>query len=1060
MFRLHTGYPVFFTLFLLAGFDPAPKEGSAQTHDPEALSTFDVERVLRADGSLGPYLLSDRQLHEKSERVWLDGKVQDREKDYQLDYESGHLLFYREIRRGVRIRVRFRQTPLVLRESYRIHQRVPVKEVQSGDYLPPRKDKIADRVNYRRKGTPGPQLEIGGAKTIRVDFGDGGNGALSQSLRINLSGEVARGVQMVALLSDRNLPLQSSGATRTLKDLDKVLFKVSSKSISAELGDIEVVLDETTFGRYRRRLQGAHLAFKGRGRDVRMFGAVSQGRWVTNRISPIEGYQGPYRLAGGGGAYAGQIVAGSERVFLNGRRLRRGEGQDYTVDYEQCVLTFTTGQLITTQSRISVAYQYHDGANSRRLLGTRGKVDLADDKFNVGATFLRESDRNTAIQIPSGGRPVSARHQVAVLDAAFSPVSGVSISGEMALSSKNEPQGIEAGSEGTQGEAFKLNLDLWPENLNLGGRNLGRFRLTGLYRQVGAGYSGFDRLEHIDQEGRWGWQSTLETGTEKAGEMSLEYAVRPGARLNLAYGRRKGLASSSRKEMGLQISDARLPRLSYRYEDILQTGGSMVRNQGRASGKFWRLSPGFRFKTESARGKAVGSAMLFYATQPRASLLPEGIQTQEATWDVGIRTRRFLNMNSAFTIRQTRLFEGTWQDSVRGWTLRQETGMSNWYGLSFSADYSHSKVRVPRQDTKDRSTDLARVRLGLNRGLLSHQMSYRISSTGAPNRAPTFVYVGFGYGTHVWEDVDRDGLKDPEEFVPEAEGEYEQYYGPVSGFTPVREAALMVRTDLVFKRVIRSSDEGWRRLVSGITADISFQSDRQINPDSEGVAPWDLGSFRSGSEVINGRHDMKGRLYLNRYSRHLSFRITGLRRSRVDRMFRSHGVGDQFEGALMVKGHVARDLDLEVEVIRGRRDRDGATLYTYASRMERLDFRASWRSKKGWQGGLKSSAGRDRESLRGLAVRFFSFRPEVIRALPGRGRVRTSIEWARVSSNQDVPIFLGLAEGRRVGDNVSWRAVADYRLARSLTAKVSYDGRKRPERPVLHMGRLEMQAIF
>ena len=80
MFRLHTGYPVFFTLFLLAGFDPAPKEGSAQTPDPEALSTFDVERVLRADGSPGPYLLSDRQLHEKSERVWLDGKVQDREK--------------------------------------------------------------------------------------------------------------------------------------------------------------------------------------------------------------------------------------------------------------------------------------------------------------------------------------------------------------------------------------------------------------------------------------------------------------------------------------------------------------------------------------------------------------------------------------------------------------------------------------------------------------------------------------------------------------------------------------------------------------------------------------------------------------------------------------------------------------------------------------------------------------------------------------------------------------------------------------------------------------------
>ena len=104
--------------------------------------------------------------------------------------------------------------------------------------------------------------------------------------------------------------------------------------------------------------------------------------------------------------------------------------------------------------------------------------------------------------------------------------------------------------------------------------------------------------------------------------------------------------------------------------------------------------------------------------------------------------------------------------------------------------------------------------------------------------------------------------------------------------------------------------------------------------------------------------------------------------------------------------------------------------------------------------------GRDRESLRGLEASYFAVRPEVIKALPGKGRIRTSAEWARVASDHEVPLFLGLAGGRRVGDNISWRTVADYRLARYLTAMISYDGRKRPDRQVLHMGRMEMRAVF
>ena len=104
--------------------------------------------------------------------------------------------------------------------------------------------------------------------------------------------------------------------------------------------------------------------------------------------------------------------------------------------------------------------------------------------------------------------------------------------------------------------------------------------------------------------------------------------------------------------------------------------------------------------------------------------------------------------------------------------------------------------------------------------------------------------------------------------------------------------------------------------------------------------------------------------------------------------------------------------------------------------------------------------GWDREEVRGLDAARLSLKPEVIRGLPGRGRVRGSLDWIRVSATGRLPLFLGMAEGHRAGHNLVWRVGVDYRLARYLTALLVYDGRRRPGRPVLHLGRVEVRARF
>jgi len=66
--------------------------------------------------------------------------------------------------------------------------------------------------------------------------------------------------------------------------------------------------------------------------------------------------QGPYRLNGINNERAIRIIAGSEKIYLDGVQLKRGENNDYIIDYSNAEITFTPRRIITSVSRISVDF--------------------------------------------------------------------------------------------------------------------------------------------------------------------------------------------------------------------------------------------------------------------------------------------------------------------------------------------------------------------------------------------------------------------------------------------------------------------------------------------------------------------------------------------------------------------------------------------------------------------------------------------------------------------------------------------------------------------------------
>ena len=250
----------------------------------------------------------------------------------------------------------------------------------------------------------GSNLQKSGSIVRGITVGSNRDFSLNSGLRLQLSGKLTSDVDVVASLTDENTPIQPEGTTQTLQEFDKVFVEFRGPSFDAVLGDFNIDLAGSEFGRLNRKLQGG----KGSVRydsdiangSVMVSGAIPRGKFHSNQIQGIEAVQGPYQLVGRNNERAIIIIAGTERVYVNGEQMVRGETNDYTIDYSSGEVTFTTRRLITAASRIVVDFEYTDRQFSRSFFATGASADFLDDKLNLGFSFIREADdQNEPIEL-------------------------------------------------------------------------------------------------------------------------------------------------------------------------------------------------------------------------------------------------------------------------------------------------------------------------------------------------------------------------------------------------------------------------------------------------------------------------------------------------------------------------------------------------------------------------------------------------------------------------------------------------------------------------------------
>jgi len=322
---------------------------------------------------------------------------------YKILYAKAKLVVNKNVA-GQQITISYRVFPYYFEKKYTHKSVSQIEQSDPGQY-----DYFTIKKNPNQRDLFSVSgLNKNGSISRGVNFGNNQDLSVNSNLDLQLSGKITEDISIQAAISDNTIPIQAEGNTQQLQEFDRVFIRVYDEKSSLIAGDFRISRPNSYFMNFNKKVQGLGFStqvstqkeleetengtFK-----TSLNAAISRGKFSRNVIAGEEGNQGPYKLEGSENERFIIVLSGTERVYVNGRLMIRGQDRDYIIDYNTAEVTFTPNQIINKDLRIVVEFQYSDQNYSRSVvfLENQYKKNKLTVDFNV---YSEQDNKNQPLQ--------------------------------------------------------------------------------------------------------------------------------------------------------------------------------------------------------------------------------------------------------------------------------------------------------------------------------------------------------------------------------------------------------------------------------------------------------------------------------------------------------------------------------------------------------------------------------------------------------------------------------------------------------------------------------------
>lgn len=1120
---------------------------SAQiTGKVERMALLDKELVMLGEGRRGPYFLPDSLIIAGSERLYLGSRLLEPQ-EYDLDYLAGELRFDEPVPQGVQIRLQYRIVPWpleVIRQRHALVQRLFGAATTPALANPPAED-------GREETDYAAQLSKSGSITRGVTVGSNRGLKVNSSLNINVSGKVADNVEVVAALTDQSTPIQPEGTTQNLQEIDKVFVQIKAPHFAATMGDYTLDFSGSQFAQYSRKLQGAMGSARFSDFSAAVSGALSRGKYISQAFAGVEGNQGPYQLKGDRGQIDMIVLAGTERVYLDGELLVRGETNDYIIDYAASQVTFTRRRLITADSRIVVDFQFSDEKYRRSIYAAQAAGSLWGGRLKMNGSLIREGDDRdnpldftldadklavlraagdkvdlaavdgaTYVGMGKGRYLKSAEgtfsfagadsgdyqvvfsdvgegrgdyrykgagvyeyagtgagrykpvqllttaesHSLLDLQLALEPLKALRLSGEVALSERDQNTWSALDDGDNQGTAHTWQLQYAPDTLQWGRRRLGLLQIAGRYRRVQDRFRDIDRTNEAEYSRRWDLPGGASRG-EKVREVSGNYAPFAGARLAGEYGDidKSGDFHSRRWQAEHTLQRQRWPEYALRIEQITKEDrrsgqeGDWRRARGELRYAWRRLKPLLSYEGEEKK-------------ESWSDTLATGFRFNALSGGVEYRPVAKLTAQALYSWRDDQSYHGGGEFAGHSTARTQQLKLQaqQFGALSGSLEYTHRERTYADSAIGVKKTDLAELRLLFAplKNALNADLNYQISNTATAKKERLYIKVNPGDGTYRYD-------AELNEYVLDPLGDYILRVLTTDEMVPVIELKTSGRLRLDPSRYWSRAKGGqalrrWQKWLRAFSSETyTAIEERTQEKNVWQIYLLNLDKFQQEAVTLFGSLQWRQDLFLFENRRDFSLRLRYQRKQEMNNQYLEGGQerGDREYSARLI-GRLGSRLSTQSEFARKQISRT----FSEAARQDRdiLSSQArielSYRPRPALEFALESRlfSEEDRFYQPATRVNYYSLTPRLVYSWRTRGRWQAEVEWNNVEvTPRGRLIPYEMAEGRSAGRSLRWDLRFEYRLSQTMQASISYAGRNEPLRQgVVHTGRAQVTAAF